>query len=161
MNDSLPPFYMHSVVRTPCLRSAVKRGTVLSLLGLAPLLFSTIFLPAKALQGPGILFFALFLLALVFGLLPYKRLVKKQLHPDTLYIEDSMLIYLCNGRLKQRIPLDEIVHARYIAPQENYYGIELSLKKKTNHPQRIFFPYFTRSSCNLLESNLNDVVHTE
>lgn len=160
MTPTPTSFYTQSVVRTPCLQSAVKRGTFLALAGLAPLFFSAIFLPAKVLQGVGILFFALFLLTLVLGLLPYKRLVKKQLHPDTLYIENSTLFYISNGNVKQAIHLEEIVSSRYIARKESDYGIELNLKKNSIE-KCVFFPYFTQNSYNLLQPYLNNIVHTQ
>lgn len=184
MIDSSTPFYSHSVVRTVCLRKAVRWGTVLALLGLFPLLLSVVLLPAQALHGLGLALFAFFLFCLLWGLLPYKRLAKKQLHPDALYIESSRnnwdkehkspqghqgqgtlendsdcLVYAVNGQIKQRLPLRDIISLHYITRSLSDYGIEIVLTNSNDTTTRLFFPYFTQASSDELETHLNDIMH--
>lgn len=172
MIDSLASFHCLSVVRTTCLREVVKRGTWLGLVGIFPLLLSAILLPSQILHGWGLGMFVFFLTCLMCGLLPYKRLVKKQLHPDVLFIEGPFLIYALNGRngrIKRCIPVDQVLSSQYIAYSTNYYGIEVFLKneklhvnesedKNKNKKIRVFFPYFTQGTDHLLQEALHEKI---
>lgn len=148
-----PSLICFSVVRKDALRQVLGRGTVLSLIGFVPLLLGAILLPAQTLQGLGVILFGFFLLCVVFGLLPYKRLSKKQLHPDSFYLEDSHLTYVLNGYIKKNIPVEEILSSHYVAHSANNYGIELTLKKP--NPD-FFLPYFTQNSAELLQEQLEE-----
>lgn len=156
IHASTPP-HTFSVVRTICLHRAVGRGTILALLGIFPLILSAILLPAQILHGLGVVLFGFFLFCLLCGLLPYKRLARKQLHPDTLYIEDALLIYTQSGRIKQRIPVDTILSIHSLTRSTSDYGIELVLKTQ----RRLFFPHFTHTSVASLQSQLNNIMHAE
>lgn len=145
------PFQVFSVVRTVCLRKALGRGTILALLGIFPLMLSAILLPAEILHGLGVVLFGFFLFCLLCGLLPYKRLAKKQLHPDSLYVENSLLIYTKNGHIKKRIPIDSILSLHPLTRHPSDYGIRLVLKNKTD----LFFPHFTAGCAASLQEVLS------
>lgn len=149
MEDASTTCYF-SVVRTACLNRALGRGTILGLLGIFPLMLGAILLPAKLLHGLGIVLFAFFLVCLLCGLLPFKRLARKQLHPDTLYIEDALLVYTKEGSVKRRIPINHILSLRAFTYSTSDYGIELVLQDK----RHLLLPYFTDSSAASLQEEL-------
>ena len=154
--QSPSPLYASSVVRTACLHAVVARGTLLALVGITPLLLGALLLPPSTLHGLGVVLFAFFLFCVVCGLLPYKRLAKKQLHPDVLHIEGPFLIYTINKRTQKHIPLSEVLSFHYRAYSQSQYGITLLLK---DNKTPLFFPYFTQGTAHLLQSHLNDVMH--
>jgi hypothetical protein len=137
------PITLRTSVKPHLKRIAVLRGTATACLGGLILVATGVFLKPDLLQLLGLPLWILGLLLIAMGLLPYRKLSRLEMHPDTIVIRpEDTLQYNVKGKKPVTIPLATIAKMEYI-DISNGYGILLYLKD----PKRtIFCPYFSQNS---------------
>ena len=154
---------------TPALkRSKALVGTVLASIGMTTLLFGSLFLSVEKLSLWGLPIFVLGFGFISWGLVPYRKINKLEVHPHEIVIKDdkSIRIYL-RGKGAFTLPINSIDKIGYKDSDINY-GIGIWLRQPVpekiivhdrtfNMPQYqldskkkfgcdLFLPYFSKSS---------------
>ncbi len=170
-----PYIKTYSSIAPKLLKKALFRGIILALTGMMLLFATGTFLNIKQLEIWGLPIFILSFTLVVIGLLPYKRLLKKETVPDTILLKETVIQYQKNRDLLLTIPILAIKRIAY-KDIGNGYGIAFWFTDEKNKPMRyhqkflkleklsllannkfacdVFLPYFTEKSCKELESFL-------
>lgn len=165
---------MQTTISSAILKKALFRGTLLAGLGMVFFFYGGLHLSVDILEKWGLLLWAGGFGCIILGLLPYKKLLKLQLHPHRLIVSEGYLDYYVQEKKMLSIPLEAIQSIDYIdAP---LYGI--ALLTYTNSVERIrvhdrlsqaqkmrkqgkvyntslFFPYFNHYAFKQLLEELN------
>ncbi|GAB4230832.1 MAG: hypothetical protein Tsb0021_09050 [Chlamydiales bacterium] len=108
-------------------------------------------MPVDFLQHWGILIWMAGLLLIAWGLIPYRFLCLLSIKPNQIEItEDEYLYYFSRGKLRLKLPLQQIHQLHYI-DHPRKYGITLSLKHRD-----YFLPYFSRYAFKQIEQLLEE-----
>lgn len=116
-----------SSIKPLLLRSLLLRGSLLGGAGALMLLLLGTFLPASHLKIWGLPILIVSLIFITIGLLPYRRMVKLETHPDELQIDEKNLLFSRNGKPLLQIPLSAISELHYIE-EPHLYGLSIRLK---------------------------------
>lgn len=159
---------LRTTVPTEWMSKGLKKGLILALLGIFPLVYAGTFASPTTLKTWGWLIFLASFLLITAGLLPYRRLSRLQTKPNELHcIGLEKLDYYQNGKQVLSLAFSSIDHLTFIdAP--HFFGIAVFLKRplsskmiisaptfdlrsfeklaKQAHQADAFFPYFSRRS---------------
>lgn len=161
------------VVRTSIdktlLRWVVLRGSLIAAAGLVLMLLGN-GIPASRLAGWGAAIILLSLALITLGLLPYRRLMRLQLHPNELTLSEEELLYTRKKAPPLWIGRSSIATIRWLR-QGELYGIAITLHppatKRVDLEREVarwrrlldcdlFLPYFSKESCRQLENFLSE-----
>lgn len=135
-----PVFIIRTTISTRLTRRALFKGALIALPGVIGWWLGAIFLSPPLLKGWGVGLFLVALALIAAGLLPYRRLSRKQLHPDSLIsLDGKQLLYLYEGKPILTLPLRSIAATHYI-DEGTVYGIAIRLHTPTSSPVVIHPP---------------------
>lgn len=167
-----------TAIKTDLIRQTLKRGGPLALLGALVIISGGTFLPLSALKIWGIPLFFLALILISIGWLPYRKLQRLQIKPNTLEYDGEYLVYSQNGKGLFKIPIASIEKIDTLETN-SLYGLRIWLKRPIPDKIRVlqrgfdypnflntsenkfgcdlFFPYFTMSTINEIKNSLGTV----
>ncbi len=168
---------LKSTISSQLKRKTLFRGSFFAGIGAVLLVYSGTSLSVETLSTWGLLIFLSALWLIRMGSLPYRKLCKKEIFYDEICLETDNLNFLSRKYGIFSIPLKGIEKLSY--RDTSTYGIEIffqstfikilsedkalqkyhiySLKK---HQCDWFLPHFSKNSYEVLESNLQDVMHS-
>lgn len=130
---------IYSSIQSRIKQKAILQGSIIALIGAALLLWAGIFVPLPWMEDWGWLIWLTSLSFFALGLIPYRRLCRKELFPDTIELRDDYLFYYQEGKEKKKISLHQIKSVKGLQKKQ-FYGIELKLKSS----EKLVFPYFAK-----------------
>lgn len=169
---------LRSSVKPTLMRFVLIRGTILGFIGACLLLYGALFLPAETLKMWGFPILILALILIAVGLIPYRRLTRRERYPDELIVDGSNTIHFnIRGEPTFSIPLQNMERYSYLE-KGRLYGLGIWLKqpekdkieihnskfdlekyKLTSQKQYecdIFLPFFTQRSYNILNAFIKE-----
>lgn len=167
---------LYTSVSTALKRHVLLRGTCIAGSGITVLVLGGMFIAEPMLKYWGAPLLIICGILVAGGLIPYRRLMRLELNPQVLAIENGdELVYIVKGKKKLSIPLEEI-HNMTFFERDQAYGIGVCLKSAgprnikvfdrcfdagefhANARKRfgcdLFFPYFTKRSWAELQNYL-------
>lgn len=130
-------------------RKTLFRGTAVSLIGISALFYAYFYVSENTLEKWGWAFYLWGLLLIVWGMLPYRRLLKIEDLPFELWStgtgELELLNFGKNNRPFWKIFANKISSFSFKG-DSTYYGIEIHAGDK-----KYFCPYFSRRTCEELK----------
>lgn len=127
-------------------------GSFFAICGASLILYAGVFAPQK--WGFLLFLFGMGLIAL--GLIPYRLLQRLEIKPNELELLEHGVIYRKRGEQQWQLPYGSIQRVVYFEDAWRY-GIQLTVE---NHLE-LFLPYFTQRSCTVLQSALENVMHSK
>lgn len=138
-----------SVVKGEVKKRLMIRGLLFATVGGLLLLGMGIFAKLEFLSLWGIPSFALGIFLIAFGIIPYRKITKLEIHPHQILFDREALTFISNKGSNATIPYREITKIRYFEGKIRY-GIWL--ERQNNAP--VFLPYF------LDDASLHKIVHS-
>lgn len=158
-------------------RRILLKGTFLAAIGAFILLAGGALIPASHLSLWGAPLVLLAIILIAGGLIPYRRLCKKELCPDRIEINESFHFFR-KGRLILAIPFQAIASLSFVSTL-SYYGLMIHLyphcqqkiaihffipelthlRRSGRKKVEIFLPFFSSGCVDKLKARLNNVVH--
>jgi hypothetical protein len=152
-----------SVISQTLWRRRVLRGTLIGGIGVILLFIAAVFFPSVEMKRFGFILFLLSVGLITWGFLPYKKLKRLEVRPNTLSIsQDGVVSLSLNGHSVLQVPLQAIDKAFYVE-EGDLYGIGVVFRNDCTdqilkeHPHLkdlfgirgcdILFPYFSERSC--------------
>lgn len=133
---------LRTAIPTEWMNQSLKKGLLLALLGICPLVYAGAFAPPSTLKTWGFLIFLAGFLLITAGLLPYRRLSRLQSKPNELHcIGLERLEYYQNGKHVLSLTLSSIDHLAFIN-EPRFFGIAVWLKRPLTAKMIIFSPTF-------------------
>lgn len=159
---------LYSSVKPPLLRKVLFKGTFLAAIGVITLAFTGAFMTKELLEFWGIPILVFSSLCLIYGMVPYRRLLRLETQPSELIVVDDKYLQMIElGKQMYSVPLSMIQEMHYFESGDEY-GIALQFKEKfvdkiiVHNPRLniqkqlqksrshfscdLFIPYFTRRS---------------
>lgn len=153
------------------------RGSFIASLGAVFLIYTGTQLSQETLSNWGLVFFFGSLLLIRFGLVPYRKICKKELHFDELFLFQNHLSFRSKDHGTFHLEFSDIASIDY-SPHK-IYGIQIFFKEgafeKIKAPKEYqqyrdyckkkwecdwFLPYFSHPSYEKLQASLQDIVHS-
>lgn len=117
-----------TAIKPGLVRITLKRGAPLAVLGASIIIIGGTLLPLAALKIWGIPLFFLALILISIGWLPYRKLQRLELKPNTLEYDGEFLVYFQNGKGLFKIPILSIEKVDSLE-NESHYGLRIWLKE--------------------------------
>lgn len=141
---------LFSKIRKTTKKNLLIRGLILATFGSLLLFGMGTFASIGTLSTLGFPTFALSMLLIGFGLIPYRKYVKLETHPHQVRFEKASLTFTSNRGNHLTIPYTEISEVSFIDGKHKY-GVMLKRKGKGS----LYFPYF------LDDPSLHEIVHPD
>lgn len=130
-------------------RHLLFRGTLIAFIGFVPILYAGAFVPQETLEVWGLPIFFGGGALIVFGLLPYRRLCRREENPAEIVLDEQQkLRYVVRGQVRLCLSFDAIRAARFTT-RGRLYGIRLETEEGA-----YFLPYFSKRSAKRLQEYL-------
>lgn len=127
-------FCLRSHISTQLMTETLKRGFLLSLIGILGLIYASVFLDVTALKTWGWIIYLVSLGLITVGMLPYRKLTRLQVNPRELRLtSEGEVLYLSKGQKLLMLPLKSIDQLEYIE-NGNHYGIAVRFKSPLPQP---------------------------
>lgn len=157
-------------IRQELKRRLLMRGSVWAVVGTLPLIYAGIFFGAHILNFWGLALFGFWLICLMVGMIPFRKLTRLENNPNSLVIDLEKLTYIKDKKEILSVPLESIEGLDNV-DRGDVYGIGVRLKNPV--PKKVvvyndelstiygvegyslFFPYFTERTC----AELNEIIN--
>jgi hypothetical protein len=123
---------LRTTVSNELLHQALFKGTFFAAIGCFILIFASVALPVKVLAPWGWAFIVLAVGLIAYGLIPYKKLSRLQLHPHKLILTEDTLTYQKKEPILT-LPLISVERFEFTGD-----GIGVILKSPPKEPVRLF-----------------------
>lgn len=154
--DSIKLF---STIKPDVLRKSLFKGTFLASLGVIILIAVTTYLPLESMATWGTLFLLVGGGLMVYGLIPYRKLVRMESDPSELILIDNQYLQFITFKKQQyTIPLTMIDKTEYVEKGDDY-GIAIWFKEAVDdkvvvHNQKLNMQKITAKSKEKYECDL-------
>lgn len=159
-----------SSIRPELKKEILFRGSLWAALGTIPLIYGGAFFGVQELGIWGIALLGFWLFCLLVGMIPYRKLTRKESNPDSLVIDSEKITYFKGKNEILRVPLQSIESLSFV-DDGLLYGIGVRLKNPV--PEKVvvfdekstiygvegyslFFEYFSERVCKDLKEELMD-----
>lgn len=154
-----------TTIHASLLRKFLLRGTLIAGLGAFLLLLGGTLLPLHTLQIWGIPVMVVAFVLIAMGLVPYRRLAKKQIHPDKLLCEEEQWTFVYRGKPLFKIPAQSIDTLTFREEGE-VYGLCFQLKRPLEKQISVMkkgslITRFMQEGCDLFLPYFSKRAHTE
>ncbi len=157
-----------SSVRPELKRRVLMKGSLWAAIGTLPLIYGGIFFGVNVLSFWGFALLGFWIFCLLMGMIPYRKLTRLEVNPDSLIVDVEKLTYIRGKKEILSVPLESIESLDYI-DSGDIYGIGVRLKNPV--PKKVviynelttiyglegyslFFVYFTERVCSELREYL-------
>ncbi len=138
---------LFSVAKSKVKRYLLFRGITLGGLGMCILFVFGVWGTLSFLDVWGFPLFALAILLIAWGLIPYKRFSHLETHPHSILLEEKRLVFISNKGGRWSALYTDIHQLSYFESKRTY-GLRIETEKS-----RVILPYFLR------DSRLYEIVH--
>jgi hypothetical protein len=114
----------------------LKKGAFFTLSG-GSLFLITAFLPFSFLSTYGLPFFLTSCFLIGQGLVPYRRLLLEEIHPNEIHLNDKELFFLQKKKLLFKLNKEDIDSIEFVENKKSY-GIALQIKRPLNNQVTVF-----------------------
>jgi len=135
----------HTTIDAKYKIALLKRGTFMATIGLGAMIFASIEIGPSLLSKSGIFIFLFGVFMIGYGLLPYRKLMRLELSPHHLFVDEKGIEYVHNKIIEQ-IALNEIASMEYYQGT-NGYGIKI----KKLDGSTIAMPFFSKRTFDRLQ----------